>query len=42
VEITTIPVKKETKKRLKMLGRKDETWDEFMNRLAEIIEHEKQ
>jgi hypothetical protein len=38
MEKTTIPCLKETRNRLKNLARKNESWDEFLNRLADKFE----
>lgn len=34
--ITTIPLRKATRDRLKSLGRKDETYDDVLNRLIDL------
>lgn len=34
--ITTIPLRKATRDRLKALGRKDETYDDVLNRLIDL------
>jgi hypothetical protein len=38
--ITTIPLEKETRERLRSLGRKGETYDQVLRRLISIAEHE--
>lgn len=38
--ITTIPVKSETRDRLKSLGSKGETYDEILRRLISLAEYE--
>jgi len=38
--ITTIPLEKETRERLRSLGRKGETYDQVLRRLILIAEHE--
>ena len=37
---TTIPVEKETRDRLKALGRKGETYDQLLMRLISLAEYE--
>jgi len=37
---TTIPLEKETRERLRSLGRKGETYDEVIKRLISIAEYE--
>jgi len=37
---TTIPLEKETRDRLRMLGRKGETYDQILKRLMSIAEYE--
>jgi len=37
---TTIPLKKETRERLRLLGRKGETYDDISRRLISFGEHE--
>jgi len=37
---TTIPLKKETRKRLRSLGGKGETYDQLLKRLISIAEYE--
>jgi len=37
---TTIPIEKETRERLRMLGRKGETYDEILKRLMSLAEYE--
>ncbi|ATZ61708.2 MAG: hypothetical protein BME93_00770 [Methanosarcinales archaeon Met12] len=39
--LTTIPVDKETRDRLKTFGLKGETYDDIINRMMEQIEYEK-
>jgi len=34
---TTIPIKKITRDRIKMYGRKGESWDDLMNRIMDEI-----
>lgn len=36
--MTTIPLSKETKKRLKEYGKFQESWDDLLNRLLDKIE----
>ena len=38
--ITTIPVERETRDRLRSLGKKGETYDEILNRLMSLAEYE--
>lgn len=38
--VTTIPVDKETRDRLKIFGLKGETYDDIINRLMEQVEYE--
>ena len=38
--ITTIPLEKETRERLRSLGRKGETYDQVLKRLISIAEYE--
>jgi hypothetical protein len=38
---TTIPCDTKTRDRLKKLGRKDESWDDLLNRIADKLESEK-
>ena len=38
-DLTTIPLKKTTRDRLKNFGQKGETYDNVVNRLMEIAEH---
>ncbi|MFQ6075149.1 MAG: hypothetical protein ACE5Z5_03285 [Candidatus Bathyarchaeia archaeon] len=38
--ITTIPLKKETRDRLKSLGRKGETYDQILRRLISLAEYD--
>ena len=38
--ITTIPLEKETRERLRSFGRKGETYDQVLRRLISIAEHE--
>ncbi|MDI6858897.1 MAG: hypothetical protein QMC85_00200 [Methanocellales archaeon] len=38
--VTTIPVDKETRDRLKTFGLKGETYDDIINRLMEQVEYE--
>jgi len=38
--ITTIPLEKETRERLRSLGRKGETYDQVLNRLISMAEYE--
>jgi len=40
-QLTTILIKKETRERLKKLGRKDESYDQIVNRLISFYEKEK-
>jgi len=40
VAITTIPVERETRDRLRSLGKKGETYDEILNRLMSLAEYE--
>ena len=37
---TTIPVEKDTKDRLRLLGKKGETYDEILRRLVSFAEYE--
>jgi hypothetical protein len=37
---TTIPLEKETRERLRSLGRKGETYDQLLKRLISIAEYE--
>ena len=37
---TTIPLEKETRERLRSLGRKGETYDQVLRRLISIVEYE--
>jgi len=37
---TTIPVEKETRDRLRSLGKKEETYDEILKRLMSVAEYE--
>jgi hypothetical protein len=37
---TTIPLEKETRDRLRMLGKKGETYDQILRRLMSIAEYE--
>jgi hypothetical protein len=37
---TTIPLEKETRDRLRMLGKKGETYDQILKRLMSIAEYE--
>jgi hypothetical protein len=39
-EITTIPVRKDTKDRLKSLGLKGQTYDDIISQLVEHVEYE--
>jgi len=39
-DITTIPVRHETKDRLRSLGLKGQTYDEIISQLMEGVEHE--
>ena len=38
--ITTIPLEKETRERLRSLGRKGETYDQLLKRLISLAEYE--
>jgi len=38
--ITTIPLEKETRDRIKSLGRKGETYDQILKRLISLAEYE--
>lgn len=38
--ITTIPLEKETRERLRSFGRKGETYDQVLRRLMSVAEHE--
>jgi hypothetical protein len=38
--VTTIPVEKETRERLRSFGRKGETYDQVLRRLMTIAEYE--
>lgn len=38
--VTTIPVKKETRDRLRSLGRKGETYDQILRKLISLAEYE--
>jgi len=38
--VTTIPLEKETRDRLKSLGRKGETYDRILRRLISLAEYE--
>jgi len=38
--ITTIPVAKETRERLRLFGRKGETYDQILKRLMSIAQYE--
>lgn len=40
-DITTIPIQKDTRDKLKELGMKGETYDDIINRILENIEYEK-
>ena len=40
-DLTTIPVQKPTRDRLKKFGYKGETWDELVNRLLDEMEERK-
>ena len=40
VATTTIPVEKETRDRLRSLGKKGETYDEILKRLMSVAEYE--
>jgi predicted CopG family antitoxin len=35
MELTTIPIKKETRSKLRQLARKSESWDDMLNRFYE-------
>lgn len=35
MELTTIPLKKETRSKLRQLAKKSESWDDMLNRLYE-------
>ena len=37
---TTIPLEKETRERLRSLGRKGETYDQLLKRLISLVEYE--
>ena len=37
---TTIPIKKQTRDRLRSLGKKDETYDQILKRLMALAEYE--
>jgi len=37
---TTIPLEKDTRDRLRLLGKKGETYDQILNRLMSIAEYE--
>ncbi|MFQ6136990.1 MAG: hypothetical protein ACE5PM_07405 [Candidatus Hydrothermarchaeales archaeon] len=39
-ELTTIPVHKETRDKLKNFGAKGDTYDDILRRLMEIVEYE--
>lgn len=38
--ITTIPVEKETRERLRSFGKKGETYDQLLKRLMSFVEYE--
>ncbi len=39
-EVTTIPIHKQTRDRIKLFGHKGETYDEILNRLLNEIKYE--
>ena len=39
-EVTTIPIHKETRERIKLFGHKGETYDEILNRVLSEVEYE--
>ncbi len=39
-EVTTIPIHKETRERIKLFGHKGETYDEILNRILSEVEYE--
>lgn len=38
-DLTTIPLVKPTRDRLRVFGRKGESWDSLLNRLMDEVEH---